>query len=209
MNNNDIEKINLDEADSVESTEEYEEDEVSAKTVAKRILFDSIYILIVVLLSFLLVKYVGQRTIVVGSSMETTLQDKDNLIVDKISYKFGDPERFDIIIFPAEFDNKEYLIKRVIGLPGETVKIDYSGNIYINGKILEESYGREIIQDPGVAWNSILLADDEYFVLGDNRNHSSDSRSVLVGNVKRGDIIGKAWLRVKPLSKFGFLKDHE
>lgn len=165
-----------------------------------------ISVAVVVALTFIIVEYVGQRTQVSGSSMEYTLSDKDNLIVDKITYRFADPKRFDIIVFPYKsvLDNEStYYIKRIIGLPGETVQIK-DGIIYINGKELKESYGREVIQDPKKAANEIKLGDDEYFVLGDNRNHSADSREI--GNIKRSDIMGRAWIRIWPLEKIGILK---
>ena len=110
------------------------------KSVLKEILSTSLYLLCVLAICFLLIKYVGQRTQVEGSSMETTLCDGDNLIVDKISYRFHDPERFDIIVFPYRYEDNTYYIKRIIGLPGETVQIDYDGNIYIDGELLKENY---------------------------------------------------------------------
>ena len=82
-----------------------------------------LYILIIVGLTYLIITYVGQRTRVSGSSMETTLSDGDNLIVDKISYRFHDPERYDIIVFPFKYEENTYYIKRIIGLPGETVQV--------------------------------------------------------------------------------------
>ena len=88
---------------------------------------------------------------------------------------------------------------------GETVMIDALGNIYINGELLSESYGKEAIKDPGMAANSIYLGSDEYFVLGDNRNNSSDSRDPSVGLIKRDQIIGRAWLRIFPFDKIGFV----
>ena len=91
-------------------------------------------------------------------------------------------------------------------MPGETIRIDAEGNIYINDEILEEDYGREVIENPGRAVEPITLGDDEYFVMGDNRNNSSDSRDPSVGNIHRDDIIGKAFIRIWPLSKFGILK---
>ncbi|MDE7031290.1 MAG: signal peptidase I, partial [Lachnospiraceae bacterium] len=97
-------------------------------------------------------------------------------------------------------------IKRIIGMPGETVQIDDSGAVYIDGELLEESYGREIIENPGRAADPILLGEDEYFVMGDNRNNSSDSRDPSVGNIHRRDIIGRAFIRIWPSSKFGILK---
>ena len=103
------------------------------------------YIAIVFVLTYLVIHYVGQRTEVDGQSMENTLSDRDNLIVDKITYRFRDPERFDIIVFPFQYKDNTYYIKRIIGLPGETVQIDAKGTIYINGEELAESYGREVI----------------------------------------------------------------
>lgn len=177
------------------------------KKVFKDILSTGIYLLVVLLITYLVIVFVGQRTEVSGESMEPTLSDGDNLIVDKLTYRFRDPERFDVIVFPFKYQKDTYYIKRIIGLPGETVMIDKSGNIYINGEILEESYGREIISinKIGIADEPITLGPDEYFVLGDNRNHSSDSRTVEVGNIKRDQIIGRAWLRIWPLGKMGFV----
>lgn len=176
------------------------------KSVVKEILSTSIYLLVVLLATYLIIHYVGQRTEVQGSSMEPTLQDADNLIVDKISYRFHEPQRFDIIVFPFQYEEETYYIKRIIGMPGETVRIDWDGNIYIDGEKLEENYGLEVIEDPGRAEDEILLGEDEYFVLGDNRNNSTDGRAELVGNIHKDDIIGRAWVRIYPFEKFGKLK---
>ena len=174
------------------------------KEILKEIVSTVLYLLTVVCVVFLLIKYVGQRTIVDGESMVPTLHHQDNLIVDKISYRFQDPERFDIIVFPFEYAENVYYIKRIIGLPGETVRIDKEGKIYINGEVLEESYGAEVIRPEyiGIAAEEILLGEDEYFVLGDNRNNSKDSRMPEVGNIDREDIIGRAWVRIWPLKDF-------
>lgn len=172
----------------------------------KEVLGTSLYLLIVLVLTFLVVTYVGQRTKVSGSSMEPMLSDGDNLIVDKISYRFSEPERFDIIVFPFRYKEKTYYIKRIIGLPGETVYIDEEGNIFIDGELLTESYGRETIADAGRAYEPITLGEDEYFVMGDNRNNSSDSRDPVVGNIHRDEFIGKAWMRIWPLNKLGIIK---
>ncbi|MBR1692394.1 MAG: signal peptidase I [Lachnospiraceae bacterium] len=174
--------------------------------VLKEILSTSVYVLVVLLLTYLVITFVGQRTRVNGSSMEPMLSNEDNLIVDKLTYRFHDPERFDIIVFPFKYEEKTFYIKRIIGLPGESVRIDENGNIYINGEILEESYGKEVILDPGRAFQTIQLGPNEYFVLGDNRNDSSDSRFEAVGNIRRSDIVGRAWMRIYPFSKFGILK---
>ena len=165
-----------------------------------------LYIAIVFLPTYLVIHYVGQRTQVSGTSMEYTLSDGDNLIVDKISYRFHKPERYDIIVFPFQYEENTYYIKRIIGLPGEKIQISEDGAIYINGKVLEESYGREVMEDPGQAEEPIELDDDEYFVLGDNRNASSDSRDPSVGVIHEEDILGRAWLRIYPFDKMGFIR---
>ncbi len=167
-----------------------------------------LYLLGVLALTWFIITFIGIRTVVDGSSMEPTLSNNDNLIVDKLSYRFSDPQRFDIIVFPFHYEKNTHYIKRIIGLPGETVQIDDEGNIYINGEILQESYGREIIRTDtiGLARDPIVLGEDEYFVLGDNRNNSSDSRTTMVGNIPRKEIVGKAWLRIWPFSKFGIMK---
>ena len=100
-----------------------------------------------------------------------------------------------------------YYIKRIIGLPGETVQV-IDGYMYINGKKLDEHYGAEVMEDPGIAAEPIKLGDDEYFVLGDNRNHSSDSRVASVGVLTRDMLIGRAWVRIYPFNKIGVIK-HE
>lgn len=164
-----------------------------------------LYLLLVGVLTFVVVRFVGQRTVVIGSSMEPTLSDGDNLIVDKISYRFKDPKRYDIIVFPYELDQDTYYIKRVIGLPGESVMIDEAGSIYIDGDKLIESYGMEVIQNPGLAKTQIQLGEEEYFVLGDNRNDSMDSRDSRVGLIKRDEVIGKAWLRIYPFDEIGMV----
>ncbi|MBO5209492.1 MAG: signal peptidase I [Lachnospiraceae bacterium] len=176
------------------------------KKVLREILNTSLYLLVVLCLTYLVIHFVGQRTEVRGSSMEPRLSNEDNLIVDKITYRFKAPERFDIIVFPFQYEENTFYIKRIIGLPGETVYIDYDGNIYINDELLVEGYGKEVIEDPGLAYEPITLGEDEYFVLGDNRNNSSDSRDPSVGNIKREDIIGRAWIRILPLDKMGFIK---
>ena len=173
--------------------------------IVREVLSFFLYVAIVVGITFLIIHFVGQRTYVSGSSMENTLSDGDNLIVDKITYRFSDPKRYDIIVFPYQYEENTYFIKRIIGLPGETVQI-VDGTIYINGEVLDESYGREVMKNSGMAADPITLGDDEYFVLGDNRNDSTDSRDPSVGKIKRNQIIGRAWVRIWPLSKIGILR---
>ena len=176
--------------------------------IMRELLNTAIYLLCVLGAVWLVITFVGQRTEVEGASMENTLHNGDNLNVDKLSYRFHDPERFDIIVFPFQFQDNTYYIKRIIGLPGETVQIMDDGSIYINGEKLEENYGMEVIKPEtiGRAAEPIELGDDEYFVMGDDRNNSSDSRTDMVGNIKRENIIGKAWLRIWPVSDFGVLQ---
>ena len=172
----------------------------------KDLLLTSFYLLLVLVAVFFVVTYVGQRISVIGSSMEPTLTNGDHLLVDKLSYRFHDPERFDIVVFPYKYEANTFYIKRVIGLPGETVLIDEEGNIYINGELLEEGYGKEVIRNPGRAYEPITLGFNEFFVLGDNRNNSMDSRDPNVGNLKKSVIIGKAFMRVFPFQSMGVIK---
>ncbi|MBQ9551101.1 MAG: signal peptidase I [Lachnospiraceae bacterium] len=171
----------------------------------KKIAGYSIYILIILLLT-LIVKAVGfQRTVVSGASMESTLSDGDSLLVDKLSYRFSDPERFDIIVFPYSASDRVYYVKRIIALPGETVEIR-DGVILVDGHVLPYKYNRDPINDAGVASTELTLNSHEYFCMGDNVNDSVDSRSYDVGNIDRSMIIGKVFLRLRPFNKFGVIK---
>lgn len=176
------------------------------KSVLREIIEMVFYLLGILFITFLVITFIFQRTSVKGSSMETTLSDKDSLIVDKISYRFRDPKRYDIIVFPYQHEKKTYYIKRIIGLPGETVQIGEDGTIYIDGEELKESYGAEVIKEAYTAADPIKLGDDEYFVLGDNRNNSSDSRDPSVGLIHQDDIVGRAFIRIWPLNKIGILE---
>ena len=145
--------------------------------------------------------YIVEETIVSGTSMNPTLQGSDTLLIDKIFYKAGDLKRFDVIVF--DYNESALYIKRIIGLPGDRININ-DGHVYINGSLLSDD---PLINDKmtyaGIAENEITLGEDEYFVLGDNRNNSYDSRYEQVGVVKGKYIIGRVWLRIFPISKFG------
>lgn len=171
--------------------------------VLRTLLSIAVCIFSALLLSLLITKYVAHHTSVEGSSMEPSLSDGDQIIVENISYYFHNPERFDVVVFPTQ-EGVSY-IKRVIGLPGEAVWI-YDGQIYINGELLIEDYGNESLEDPGVAAAEVHLGEDEYFVLGDNRNASIDSRQVNVGTVHKDEIKGKAWFRFFPFKKMGTIQ---
>ena len=198
--------INNDENASLEEVADKEEKtkEVSKGRKIRNALIElCIYVAIVVICVAVVPRYVLQRTIVEGKSMMNTLSDQDNLWVEKISYRFGDPKRFDVIVFyPHGRDSDDYYIKRIIGLPGETVQI-IGDDIYINGKVIEENYGKDPITESGIAAEPLKLGDDEFFVLGDNREISEDSRYEEVGPVKRENIEGRAILRIYPFSRFG------
>ena len=175
--------------------------------ILKEVLDWVVFFVILIGLTFLINTYVGQRTYISGPSMQPTLHDGDNLIVDKISYRFTDPKRYDIIVFPYRYQNDTFYIKRIIGLPGETVQI-INGYVYINGELREdEVYGAEVMEDAGIASEPITLGEDEYFVLGDNHESSVDSRMADIGNVRRDDIYGKIWFVASMGSDFGFVKN--
>lgn len=166
-----------------------------------------IYVIVVILAVILVPRYIAQRTVVDGESMMNTLNNGDNLIVEKISYKFSDPDRFDIVVFyPFGKKAKEYYIKRVIGLPREHVCIKDS-TIYIDGEVLEENYGKDLVRYAGIAENGITLGEDEYFLMGDNRLESFDSRYPEIGPVSKDKIAGRAVLRIYPFKQFGSLTD--
>ena len=174
------------------------------KGILKELLGWIVYIAVIIGLTWLIITFVGQRTRVSAHSMEATLHDGDNLIVDKLSYRFRDPKRFEIIVFPYRHKENTYYIKRIIGLPGETVQVK-DGYVYIDGEKLDENYGLEVMEDAGIAAEPIELGEDEYFVLGDNRNHSSDSRDPSVGILHRDELIGRAWIRIWPLDSIGVI----
>lgn len=172
--------------------------------VWKEILGWILYILIILGVTYLIITYVGQRTRVSGDSMEATLHSGDNLIVDKLTYHFREPERYEIIVFPYRYEENTFYIKRIVGLPGDRVQIQ-DGYLYLNGERADEHYGLERMNSAGIAAEEIVLGEDEYFVLGDNRNASSDSRSPSVGVLKRDEIIGRAWVRIWPLDNIGVI----
>lgn len=203
----------------------------------------AIYIIIILVGAVSIPKYIVQRTLVDGESMENNLMDDDNILVEKITPHFKTLSRFDVIVFYPHYDKdksetsflydlkltcmnilhmdttkviesendeslkyyREYYVKRIIGLPGETVQI-VEGDIYIDGGLLKEDYGKMPITNPGIAEEPVKLGADEYFVLGDNRKVSLDSRYEEVGPVQKEEIAGKAILRIWPFDSFGKIK---
>lgn len=162
------------------------------------------YIVLAFVCMFVVPDYVIERTIVDGPSMENTLLDRENVLVEKFVYKMTGLDRFDIIVFypfGREYPD-DYYVKRIIGLPGETIQI-MDDQIYVDGEVLEENYGKTDSISPGIAQEPITLAEDEIFVMGDNRDISSDSRDELVGPVNLDKIGGKVVLRIYPFNRFG------
>ena len=158
------------------------------------------------LLAFVSVWYFGQQVSMVGDSMKPVLYNGDVVLVNRIIYNARTPKRGDIVVFkPKGNENDHYFTKRIVGLPGESVEI-IENRVYIDGEKLEEEYETTDIDDVGIADEKIQLAGDEFFVLGDNRASSEDSRNADVGTVKREYIYGKAWFVISPRKDFGFVR---
>lgn len=165
----------------------------------------TIEILIVMMIAITLVYFGGMRTSVVGQSMSETLNNGDEVLVNRFTYILTDPKPNDIIVFlPNGNEKSHYYVKRVIAVPGDTVLIQ-DGEVYVNGEPFEEEVDVSAIEDAGLASEEMTLGNNEYFVLGDNRNNSEDSRYANIGNIKKEYIIGKAWFRITSWSNFGFL----
>lgn len=150
--------------------------------------------------------FFGVRSTVVGPSMSPQLEDGDEVLIDRFMYKFISPKAGDIIAFlPNGNTNTHYYLKRVIAVPGDTVQIK-NGDVFVNGKEISEEVEAERMEDAGIAASEITLAEDEYFVLGDNRNNSEDSRFANIGNIRENYIIGRAWFVIAPRDKLGFIR---
>ena len=185
----------------VDESDEDEDEEESSRFSFGDFMYIVGCVVVAIALAFVVTHYVGHHTRVDGSSMNNTLKNGDYLVIEKVSYYLHDPERYDIIVFP--FTDEVNYIKRIIGLPGETVQIK-DGKVFINGNELSDDvYGNELINDPGLAANPVSLGANEYFVLGDNRNSSIDSRKPVVGNIDGKKIDGKAVFRIYPFAAFG------
>ena len=152
--------------------------------------------MIVVFLAFVIVFSVGIKTSVVGDSMEPLLYNGQEILMNRVVYRLSSPKRGDVVVFlPNGNQNSHYYVKRVVGLPGETIQIQ-DGKVYVDGILLDEDETFDKIVDAGIAENELKLAVDEFFVLGDNRNSSEDSRSGNIGAVKKDNIAGKAWFKL-------------
>ncbi len=161
----------------------------------KYVLMFAFQIAVAVLLAYGVVLAFGKQVECSNSSMEPTYETSDILLVNTIAYSFSEPKNGDVIAFkPKSNVNASYSVKRVIASPGDTIYIE-NGRIYLNDELLKEKLNVERIENPGIAASPIKLLDDQYFVLGDNRNSSEDSRYESVGFVSNEDILGKVWGR--------------
>ena len=162
---------------------------------------------VMVLIAFVSIYCFGVKTSVVGESMEPTLYNGQEIFINRFSYFLSEPKKGDVVVFsPNGNKNSHYYVKRVVGVPGDTVLIK-DGYVYVNGEISKDVKSKDKVIDAGIAKNGITLLDDEFFVLGDNINHSEDSRNSNIGIVKRDYIIGKAWYSLKTKeNKGGFIK---
>lgn len=177
------------------------------RSIVGNILLWTFEILVVILFAYVAVYFFGQSRTNIGQSMDVTLSGGDTVLLNVLSYQLGAPKRGDVIAFkPNGSTTGHSSIKRIIGLPGETIQIK-DGMIYIDGKVYLEQKSFPAITNPGMASEELTLGDKEYFVLGDNRNNSEDSRFADIGLVQSSYIEGKVWFVLSPSEHRGFLKD--
>lgn len=160
---------------------------------------------VVFTLALFLVQYMGMQYVVSGHAMEPTLYSGDVVLIDRISYRLRRPKRLELVVFRKRDDEERQYLKRIIGLPGETVQIK-DGRIYIDGSILELPESLAQVNLTGLAEEPVMLGEGEYFLLGDNRDSSEDSRFENIGNVSIGQIAGRVWFRPSPFERIGFLR---
>lgn len=207
IENQNLEETRADETDSAEN-----ENPDANRSSMGSFVADLAKVIVVAVIAMLLFRYfVAEPFIVSGASMVPTYHNREYLVIDKLSYRFSEPQRGDVIVFKFPQNTKEYFIKRIIGLPGEKVKIDKDHVVIYNkdhpeGKTLDEDYLPDqhvTMGDPKIT----TLGSGEYYVLGDNRAQSSDSR--LWGILPTEDIVGKVFVRVFPPQEFKFISSPE
>lgn len=180
---------------------------ISKQTVIK-ILITLIEIVLVVFAAYAITHYGLETMEVSGEYMSPTLQNEDRILINKMSYHLHKIHRNDVVVVQESGSEHSYFtLERVIGLPGETVKIQ-DGKVYINGDELKEKQHFPLMENGGLALEEITLEQDEYFMLGDNRNECEDSRNANIGNVLKEDIVGKAWLRLNKLAIISQIDNH-
>ena len=175
---------------------ESEKKELNLKKITVNILVLILQIIAVVLLAYIIIHFALERTTIYEDSMSPTLEKEDKILINKFAYRFGKPKRSDVIVFKQKTkEHSFYSIKRIIAIPGDTIQIKEDG-IYVNNKKIKEKIEVEEMLNFGLGKELITLEENEYFVLGDNRNNSEDSRFANVGNIIFDDIVGKAWIRI-------------
>ena len=164
-----------------------------------------IQIAAVIFMAYVCVTFFGVRSNVVGQAMSSTLENGDQVLINKFVYMMSNPKSGDVIVFlPNGNEKSHYYIRRVIGVPGDKIQIK-DGAVYVNGTRYSETIVAAAMEDAGIAGEEIVLGEDEFFVLGDNRNNSEDSRYANIGNIKREHIIGQAWFCVESKDGMGFI----
>lgn len=191
------------EEENAEQTEEKQEKTSAERTrgVLKELFSWVMVVVCAFVLAFVITRYIIIKAEVPTGSMISTIQIDDRLIGNRLAYLFSNPKRGDIVIFPYPDNEKETYIKRIVGLPGETIEI-VEGVLYIDGEVYEESYLNEPMKKENCG--PFLVPEGHYFMMGDNRNHSWDSRYWTNHYVAKDKILGKAWLRYEP--SWGLLK---
>lgn len=159
----------------------------------------------VIFMAYVSVSCFGVRSNVVGQAMSETLENGDQVLINKFVYVVSDPKAGDVIVFlPNGNEKSHYYVRRVIGVPGDKIQIK-DGSVYVNGQRYNEKTEVATMEEAGIANEEITLGDNEYFVLGDNRNNSEDSRYANIGNIKREYIVGQAWFCLESQDGMGFI----
>lgn len=206
---NNIEKeLKTDKYNKVISDDNDEKPELNSDKKQKTVLYEILLFIrdlaLILIIFGLFTTFIADRTSVIGDSMEPHIHNGDFIVLNKLTYRFSEPKRFDIVVFPYNNSGSNY-IKRIIGLPGEIIEIK-DGKVYINNEVLKDNYAMEDIVFNGNQTYPLIIPEGEYFLMGDNRNDSSDSRYKDVGTIPRKKIIGKAGIRIWPIKSFGFVE---
>ena len=178
-------------------------EEIEGQSRLRTVLSWAVNLAVVVTLALFVVMMFGDRVTVAGRSMEPELASDDVVLLNKLWYNFGKPKRMDVVAFTGKDNAEKVYVKRIVGLPGETVEIR-GGSLYIDGTEMPLP-GDGRLMAAGLAEAGVTLGEGEYFVLGDDPETSEDSRFANVGSVERNQILGKVWFRISPLSRLGFV----